>query len=68
MLSMSWRLYTEGFAIQTAPGKWNENILKGMDFVMAQARLRGRCLHPSTFQLTTRYDPLYFKKLGGKSH
>jgi|AntAceMinimDraft_1070359.scaffolds.fasta_scaffold80893_1 hypothetical protein len=32
---------TEGHAIQTSPGVWNEEILQGMDFILAQARKRG---------------------------
>ena len=32
---------TEGHAIQSAPGVWNEEILEGMDFVLDQARRRG---------------------------
>lgn len=32
---------TPGHAIQSAPGRWNEDILRGMDFVLAEARKRG---------------------------
>lgn len=32
---------TPGHAIQSAPGVWNEDILRGMDFVLAEARKRG---------------------------
>ena len=32
---------TEGFATQTAPGVWNEDILLGFDFVIDQAHRRG---------------------------
>jgi len=32
---------TKGHAIQSSPGVWNEEILRGMDFILAQARKRG---------------------------
>ena len=32
---------TQGHAIQSSPGVWNEQILEGMDFVLDQARRRG---------------------------
>ena len=31
---------TPGHAIQSAPGVWNEDILRGMDFILAEARKR----------------------------
>jgi len=32
---------TEGHAAQTSPGVWNEQVLEGMDFVLAEAGKRG---------------------------
>ena len=32
---------TPGHAIQSAPGVWDEDILRGMDFILAEARKRG---------------------------
>jgi len=36
-----WSQITPGYATQTSPGVWNEEVLLGMDFVLDQARARG---------------------------
>jgi mannan endo-1,4-beta-mannosidase len=36
-----WSQITPGYATQTSPGVWNEEVLLGMDFVLDQARKRG---------------------------
>lgn len=57
---------TPGHAIQSAPGVWNEDILRGMDFVLAEARKRGLKIIWCVLRL--RFSPPARPRLHTRTH